>query len=373
MTEIAAPSPRRQLTSNPNLQFWIFQVVGWTGWVTLFAIRDFYWGQPFERSALLLVDAIAGLLITTALRYVYRAVWDEAIWVRVIAVFGGSYVMAAIWQPIKNYSQFVYYDEFDKIAEYGMMAYFSGMIGYSWFLILGWSGLYFGIKYYNLLEIERRRSIKAESLAHEAQLRMLRYQLNPHFLFNTLNAISTLILEKNNDSANHMVRKLSNFLRYSLDIDPMQKVELEHEINTMKLYLEIEQVRFEDRLCVEFAIDEGARKALVPSLILQPLVENSIKYAVAASEKGGKISINAKVFAGDLVLQVADDGPGIPFEQGPRGPRMPEFNGVGITNTRERLRELYGDKQSCKFSRALPQGLQIDIRIPFETEDHGKH
>lgn len=354
------------------MQFWVLQIAGWTGWVVLFSIRDFYWGHPFERTALLVVDAIAGLVLTTGLRYLYRAVWEEAVWVRMVAVIAGSYVMAAIWQPIKNYWQFVYFDEFDKIAEYGVMAYFNGMIGYSWFLILGWSGLYFGIKYYNLLQIERRKSIKAESLAHEAQLRMLRYQLNPHFLFNTLNAISTLILEENNQSANHMVRKLSNFLRYSLDNDPMQKVELEHEVNTMNLYLEIEQVRFEDRLTVEFNIDDEARKALVPSLILQPLVENSVKYAVAANETSGKISISANVAAGDLHLRVVDNGPGIEFEQGPDGEmRMPAFSGVGITNTRERLRELYGDKQSCTFSEALPQGLQIDIRIPFETDSHG--
>lgn len=372
MSELTLTRRGSALATDSNTQFWMLQLAAWTSWVVLFAIRDFYWGQPFERIALLIVDAIAGMALTTALRYLYRAVWDEAIWIRVAAVVVGSYVTAAIWQPVKNYSQFFYYDEFDKMAEYGIMAYFNGMIGYSWFLILGWSGLYFGIKYYNLLQLERQKSIRAESMAHEAQLRMLRYQLNPHFLFNTLNAISTLILEENNSSANHMVRKLSNFLRYSLDNDPMQKVDLEHEINTMKLYLEIEQVRFEDRLTVEFNVDEGARRALVPSLILQPLVENSIKYAVAASETGGKITINAKKFAGDLMLQVVDDGEGIPFEQGAGGKlRMPEFKGVGLTNTRERLRELYGDKQSCKFSQALPHGLQIDIRIPFETENHG--
>jgi LytS/YehU family sensor histidine kinase len=161
-----------------------------------------------------------------------------------------------------------------------------------------------------------------------------------------------------------MVSKLSNFLRYSLDNDPMQKVDLDHEINTMKLYMEIEKVRFEERLNVKFDIQEAARKALVPSLILQPLVENSLKYAIADRETGGTISIRARVFAGDLLLEVEDDGPGIEIENG----KFPEFKGVGIVNTRERLEELYGERHSCRFTGVLPHGLKIEIRIPFETD-----
>jgi signal transduction histidine kinase len=361
---ILKPLQFTDISQSREIQFWTLQVVGWTGWVILFAIRDVYWGQPFERIALLWVDAAAGFALTTVLRYIYRVVWDRPVVVRVITVLAGSYAMALIWQPVKNYSQFMYYKEFDAVREYGVMAYFSGIIGYSYFLILCWSGLYFGLKFYNLLQEERQKSIKAESMAHEAQLRMLRYQLNPHFLFNTLNAISTLILDKETDSANHMVSRLSNFLRYSLDKDPMQKVDLQHEIDTMKLYLEIEQVRFDERLSVEFTVEEDAREALVPSLLLQPLVENAIKYAVAGREEGGNITIEARVFAGDLLLVVSDDGPGMSFEDG----RMPEFNGVGIVNTRDRLQELYGERQSCKFSQALPHGLSIEIRIPYEVD-----
>jgi len=104
LSELAIP---REIARNKDYQFWVLQVVGWTGWVVLFAIRDFYWGQSFGRISLLFVDAAAGLVLTTALRYFYRAIWDESVWLRIVAVFGGSYVMAAIWQPIKNYSKFV--------------------------------------------------------------------------------------------------------------------------------------------------------------------------------------------------------------------------------------------------------------------------
>jgi len=130
----------------------------------------------------------------------------------------------------------------------------------------------------------------------------LRYQLNPHFLFNTLNAISTLILEQQTELANRMVTRLSSFLRYSLDNDPMQKITLNQELAALKLYLDIEKVRFEDHLSLELDIGDEASQALIPSLLLQPLVENAIKYGIARSEEGGHLRIAAKVFAGDLLL-----------------------------------------------------------------------
>ncbi len=360
---------RRQLAEfyqNRDYQFWLLQLIGWTGWVGLFAIRDAYWGQPAERIWLLVVDAVAGLLLTTCLRYIYRIVWERPVYQRIITILIASYVMAAIWQPIKNYSQMAYYNEFGMVDEYGMLAYWGGIIGYSYFLMLGWSGLYFALKFYRLLQLEIEKSIRAESLAHESQLRMLRYQLNPHFLFNTLNAISTLILGKETDAANEMVSKLSQFLRYSLDKDPMQRVDLEHEINSMRLYLDIEKVRFDDRLKVEVDTGDDVKRALVPNLVLQPLVENSIKYAVANSEKGGCISISAVREDDQLRVTIQDDGPGLPVDK--QGEGCPSFNGVGLANTRDRLKQLYGKNQSVTFRQAVPHGLAIDICIPFEIE-----
>lgn len=351
-----------RLSQQKNSQFWGLQLLGWAGWVSMFFIRDLSWGQPFERIPLLLIDAAAGFLLTTALRYFYQVIWEKPVIVRIVGILAGSLLVAGIWQPFKNFAQYVFYNDFRAVEEYGYGAYFNGLYGYSYVLILGWSALYFGIKFYWLLQEAQQRSVKAESMAHEAQLRMLRYQLNPHFLFNTLNAISTLILDQNTSVANQMVSKLSNFLRYSLDKDPMQKVDLDHEISTMKLYLEIEQVRFEERLKVEINVTDEAAKALVPSLILQPLVENSIKYAIATRVEGGTITINAKKYAGDLVLEVIDDGPGLDIKPGV----VPAFGGVGIVNTRERLEELYGTSHSCKFLPALPRGLQIEIRLPYE-------
>jgi LytS/YehU family sensor histidine kinase len=190
---------------------------------------------------------------------------------------------------------------------------------------------------------------------------MLRYQLNPHFLFNTLNAISTLVLEQNTELANRMVTKLSSFLRYSLDNDPMQKITLEQELQALQLYLDIEKVRFEERLSLQVNIEDKAKDALIPSLLLQPLIENAIKYGIARAEGGGNLSISAKVFAGDLLIELSDDGPGCELVDG----HIPEAKGVGLSNTRERLATIYGSQHSIKLSQTDPHGLTICIRIPF--------
>jgi len=347
-------------------QFLVLQLGGWSAWVLIYVLQDLrfpQWeGYPVP---VLVMGALGGMALTYLLRYVYRAVWEKSAFNKAMTIAAMSFFVASIWQAYKNYMVLTYQDKLTgELAEYGyIMVLFNGLIQASFFVLLGWSALYFGIKYYQLLQEEQKKSIRANAMAHEAQLRMLRYQLNPHFLFNTLNAISTLILSSELSTANTMVSKLGNFLRYSLDNDPLQKVTLEHEISTMNLYLAIEQVRFEDRLNVEIDIDPAATEALVPSLLLQPLVENSIKYAVAASETGGTISIKARVFSKELLMEVSDTGPGIELEDG----KSPEFRGVGIKNTRERLKEMYGDDHSCKFSMAAPSGLIVSIRIPFET------
>jgi LytS/YehU family sensor histidine kinase len=226
--------------------------------------------------------------------------------------------------------------------------------------MLVWSALYFGIKYYLLSQQEQQRYLKAVSMAQEAQLKMLRYQLNPHFLFNTLNAISTLILDKDTQLANSMVMKLSRFLRYSLDNDPMQQVTVAEEIEALQLYLDIEKVRFAERLSLHFAIDPQAENALMPSLLLQPLVENSIKYAVSQSVGGGSIAVSASIEGDALQLTVADDGPGLDLRQG----RLPKGGGVGLANTRERLAQVYGERQSFRLTSTEPHGLTITIRLP---------
>src|SRR6185437_1589548 len=240
------------------------------------------------------------------------------------------------------------------------------------YLLLCWSALYFGIKYYENSQKQREAALRSAALAQEAQLKMLRYQLNPHFLFNTLNAISTLILDNQNRTANHAVTRLSEFLRYTLDQDPMKKVTLRQELEALELYLGTERLRFGERLHLEYAIEDSSLEALVPSLLLQPLLENSLKYAVSTREQGGLIRIESRSRGTMLEISVTDDGPGI-TEPSPSKGLSPlreqstssERRGVGLRNIRERLAVLYGPNHRFALMNSLP-GLRVEMALPFE-------
>jgi two-component system LytT family sensor kinase len=241
----------------------------------------------------------------------------------------------------------------------GYIAYSTGHL----YVVLSWVGLYVGLKYYRQLQTQSRQVLAATAMAHEAQLKMLRYQLNPHFLFNTLNAISTLVLDRNNQVANQMVQGLSAFLRHSLDSDPMQRVTLKQELDALNLYLGIERMRFAERLAVETRVAPECWSALLPSLLLQPLVENAIKHAISRMVAGGTLVISAQRAGDRLELRVADNGPGSADLHHANG----DGCGVGLKNTRERLRVLYGEQQSVDVRSGEAGGVQVTLTIPFET------
>ena len=276
-------------------------------------------------------------------------------------VVASVYIVALLWALVKNVNYWEIYKKGYRPEEWYM--YFTNTVN-SLIMIGCWTGLYFGIKNYQMLLKEKQNSLRATTMAHQAHIKMLRYQLNPHFLF-TLNAISTLILMKENKTAEDMVSRLSDFLRYSLDKDPIKKVPLRQEIEALKLYLEIEKVRFEDRLTVIWDIQPNANEALVPSLILQPLIENAIKYAISKLEDGGCIAVSAKVFGRDMMLEVTDNGPGADLDNG----QMYRANGVGLQNIQERLASLYKNDFSFSISNNQPSGIKVCIRIPFETKE----
>lgn len=347
-----------RLARDQRYQFWAFQATFWFFWSSYHLI--FNLSLP-----MILTDAVVAALLTTGLANLYQRFWEHNFLVRLTSIIVGSAVVGLIWNVFKRHLELVFgTDNYLLYEELGTFGYYTfEYLGLSFWVILSWSGLYYGLTLYYQLQEERAASLNAKAMAHEAQIRMLRYQLNPHFLFNTLNAISTLILDKDMQTSNAMVSKLSNFLRYSLEKDPLEKVDLEHEVNTLKLYLDIEKVRFEERLDVTFNVQDQAGHALIPSMLLQPLVENAIKYAVADREEGGRIQIDAERRGDELVVTVQDDGPGIAMENG----GLPEFNGVGIKNIRERLFELYGDAHLFEISNNDPRGLKIEIRLPFES------
>jgi LytS/YehU family sensor histidine kinase len=232
-------------------------------------------------------------------------------------------------------------------------------------LLAAWAALYYGINYYILLEEQINQREKLESQASTAQLAMLRYQLNPHFLFNTLNSISTLVLLKQTERANAMLARLSSFLRYTLANESTAKVTLAQEVETLKLYLEIEKMRFEDRLRPHFRIEAETIGARLPSLLLQPLIENAIKYAVTPSETGADIWITANREGQGVRIEVADNG----NCDGCADLAASPSTGVGLANTRERLAQAYGNAHSFTTRKNDKGGFSVIVDIPFETGD----
>ena len=218
------------------------------------------------------------------------------------------------------------------------------------------------LRYWAVIAIEHtlsyHRQLREREVAlAEARLEVLKRQLQPHFLFNTLNSISVLMFE-NATLANRMLLRLSDLLRAGLADDSPHEVTLERELAFLDGYLEIERMRFGDRLTIDMNVATATLDARVPNLILQPIVENAIRYGVAAVDRPATVSISAERSGGELHLQVRDDGPGLP----PGWKR-----GVGLSNTEARLRHLYGSDQKLELLPADGGGLLVSIHIPFRT------
>jgi len=361
------PMSMPQFLGNKRYLFWTLQLGGWGSWGITFYLGVLVWGDaPDEYAFYLPIISTIGMLITLALRSLYKAIWDKHIIWRGLAILLGSFLGSVVWRACRliiYQNMFPMEPEKEAMQDWGIWTYFEGLTS-AFTVMVAWSALYFGIKFYMMVQEEQNRSLKATAMAHEAQLKMLHYQLNPHFLFNTLNAISTLILDQDTALANTMVTRLSRFLRYSLDNDPMAKVTVATEVEALKLYLDIEKVRFDERLKLNFDIDPAAGSALMPSLLLQPLVENAIKHAISLAINGGSISVSASVLGKKLLLSVADDGPGLEL----RSSSAPKGTGVGLVNCRERLKEIYGDNQVFSLGKTEPHGLTVMISIPLEME-----
>ena len=346
-------------TVSRERQFWLLQTAGWTAYFIYSYLGALGHGKPAGYWTVTLTATAAGFLATVGLRFVLRALSGLPATTFFLAAIGPILVATAIMGSASVFALIEWCGtDCRPRSMTGYIAYMGSFI----YVIFSWTGMYYGLKNYRALQEQTQEALKATGMAHQAQLKMLRYQLNPHFLFNTLNAISTLILDKDTGTANRMVTSLSAFLRHSLDADPMQRVTLKQELDALNLYLGIEKVRFAERLTLELDVDPGTYGALLPSLLLQPLIENAIKYGVAKRVEGGTLTIRTRRFGDMLEIIVADDGPGCAhFDTG-----LPPGNGVGLRNTAERLRVLYGDRQSFTVRNRKPIGAEVVLRLPLE-------
>lgn len=233
------------------------------------------------------------------------------------------------------------------------------------FFFMAWSAYYLAIHAQGQALNAQKRAAEAESAAQTAQLRALRYQVNPHFLFNTLNSLSSLVITGRNDRAEAMLLALSTFFRSSLSLDPAADITLEQEIDLQRLYLEIEKTRFPDRLKVEINVPDQLESARLPALILQPIVENAIKYGVSKTRHKVLIRIVAEqLLPGRMAITVSNQltngsKKGLP-------PDTHEGTGLGLANVRERLETRFGSKASCQYGPMATGGFQVTLTMPVQ-------
>lgn len=365
-------------TLSSNQLFWAFQFAGWLGFalLTYFSItlmldqHGAYVAHPFVQSAI-------GIVVSWPMRSVYRYTWEWGILARMLVIVVTVLVFSLIW-TILRLDVFIRMtgEELEYLEELSVW-FFTGVL-----VFLGWSGLYHGFRYYRLLQDEHETLLRterekqaeslkreyAERLAQESQLKMLRYQLNPHFLFNTMNAITSLINSGRNAEARGMVDSLSEFLREALQGDPLRRVTLREEIQALENYLGIEKFRFGDRLDIKIRLVDADQDFPVPGLLLQPLAENVIKHAVRPTSKKVTLSVLVRPFENGLEIEVSDTGPGI---SGLESGQLPG-EGMGLRNVRERLKNMYGDAASFQLKPAADGGLRVIMQIPEEREHSGQ-
>ncbi len=237
-----------------------------------------------------------------------------------------------------------------------------------YFLLAAWCAFFIAMTQQHRTRITERMLAEAETAAHAAQVRALRYQVNPHFLFNTLNSLSSLVMSGRGDKAEEMLMALSTFFRTSLSIDPSADVSLAEEIGLQRLYLDIEKVRFPDRLEVVIDIPEDLQDAPVPALILQPLVENAIKYGVSATNSRVELAIRARrLDGGRMQLDVTNRTIGGP---GKKVAAVPTHTGtgVGLSNVCQRLEAHFGNRADCRFG-PVEGGYKVSLAMPVEGDD----
>ncbi len=321
--------------------FWALQVIGWTGYAL-----DRYFSE-YKFFPAIFIYILVAFSLTLVMRPVYRWLWARSpslVMVAVVAVLC-SVVAGFLWLLLSD--RIFLLLGIRQPKEAALLPYLGDTMRYSLthnkpFLFLSWSALYFGFKYWQKVEQEKERALRADALAREAQLNLLRYQINPHFLFNSLNSIRALVRE-NPERSERMIGELSEFLRYSLAQHRPHEATLKDEVEAIRNYLAIEKIRFEDKLDVRFDIDPEAERFFVPGFLIHPLVENAIKYGMQTSAMPLKVELSARARADSLRIEVANSGRWAGRDS---GLRSSDGTGIGLDNVRQRLEQVYPGRHS---------------------------
>ena len=353
-------------------QFWVLHVGGWGGVFLVGYLSLLSNSKPEGFGRVWFAVATTGFLGTLGLRRALQALAAEPpLRVTMRLLVPALAVSASMALTYELFARQHWCGGCLSFSPLGFATY----TAFQMYIIVGWCSLYLVITTNRQLQRQTEALLLATDTAHQAQLKMLRYQLTPHFLFNTLNAVSTLLLDRDSVTANRVVHGLSAFLRYTLDADPMQHVTLRQEVDAITLYLDIEKIRFSDRMALTVDVSPECWRARVPSLLLQPLLENAVKFSVAKSTSGASIELRARRDGGWLVLSVVDDGPGDPrlLESALVGDDTPPRGGVGLSNTRNRLQALYGSRQDFRVGNRSPRGFEAEVWLPFDAAGPVQH
>ena len=347
---------------------WVLYFLVTTGLAMLTGASE-QWSYAGRRA----IVVVAGILCTFVLYQLLQRAQPRSFGARLAAAMGAAVPLVVLYASINLIVFFYWFPGPDtaKIIEevqskfpvaWEMVLILDSSIRWYFFFAV-WAALYVAFGYANEMRAVERRANHFRMEAQTAQLRALHYQVNPHFLFNTLNSLSTLVLEKRSAESEQMIERLSAFLRTALEDDPADEVTLATEIANQRLYLEIEQARFPE-LAVEFDIEASVERALVPSFLLQPLVENAIKYGRPSSRRKASLSIKACTRWERLELSVTNDVPET---------RVAHGTGLGLSNVRERLRLRYG--KDFTFAAGPGPGGRFEVRLSLPLKlrlEHGR-
>lgn len=351
------PTPE---TARRFVSFWPLQIGGWA----LYALATAITLAPYSHTGSEVFGIVAELgssfLASFLLYFLCRHLWRRGVPLfRALSccVIAG-YALGIACTIVSRLTQMHW---IDNTLTFDWRIAFTEAINVS-LTLDGWSALYFGIKHYQTVGQQREKLRATEATARDAQLLALHYQLQPHFFFNTLNAISSLVISNQPLLATEMIARLAALLRNTLSFPNTHTVTLRDELAVVDEYLTIERIRFGSRLRVSINASDEASDAQVPRFLLQPLIENAIRHAIALRSAGGEITISARLAGQKLYIDIAND------TCEPDATRTYQSHGVGLTNTRARLRQLYGDHGATLVLSGETGRFVVSLQLPLITE-----